>query len=47
MAAINEARHDIDETTRKLDAITATLNRLLGAVETLVTIRSSPPPRPR
>jgi hypothetical protein len=43
MAAINEARHDIEEATRALDAINATLNRLLGAVETLVTMRSQPP----
>jgi transposase-like protein len=47
MAAINEARHDIEEATRALDAINATLNRLLGAVETLVTMRSQPQPRPR
>ena len=47
MAAINEARHDIEETTRALDAINATLNRLLGAVETLVAMQSQPPGRPR
>ena len=47
MAAITEARHDIEEATRALDAINATLNRLLGAVETLVTMQSQPPPRPR
>jgi transposase-like protein len=47
MAAINEARHDIEEATRALDAINATLNRLLGAVETLVTMRAQPPSRSR
>jgi transposase-like protein len=47
MAAINEARHDIEEATRAIDAINATLNRLLGAVETLVTMRAQPQPRPR
>ncbi len=45
MAAINEARHDIEEATHALDAINATLNRLLGAVDTLVTMRAQPPPR--
>ena len=44
MAAINEARHDIEEATHALDAINATLNRLLGAVDTLVTMRAQPPP---
>ena len=47
MAAINETRHDIEETTRALDAINATLNRLVGAVETLVTMGSQPQSRPR
>jgi transposase-like protein len=47
MAAINEARHDIEEATRSLDAVNATLNRLLGAVETLVTMRARPQPRSR
>jgi transposase-like protein len=40
MGAINEARHDIEGATRALDGINATLNRLLGAVETLVTVCS-------
>jgi transposase-like protein len=47
MAAINEARHDIEEATRALDAINATMNRLLGAVETLVAMQSQPAVRPR
>jgi hypothetical protein len=47
MAAINETRHDIEETTRALDALNATVNRLVGAVETLVTMGAQPPPRPR
>jgi transposase-like protein len=47
MAAVNEARHDIEEATRALDAINATLNRVLGAVETLVTMRAQPQSRSR
>jgi transposase-like protein len=47
MAAINEARHDIEEATRALDGINATLNRLLGAVETLVSLRAEPQPHLR
>jgi transposase-like protein len=42
MAAINEARREVEEATRALDAINATLNRLLGAVETLVTMQTKP-----
>jgi hypothetical protein len=44
IAAITEVRHDIEETTRALDAINATLNRLVGAVETLVTMGAQPQP---
>jgi DNA-binding transcriptional regulator GbsR (MarR family) len=47
MAAINEARRDIEEATRALATINATLNRLLGAVETLVSVRTQPQPRTR
>jgi transposase-like protein len=47
MAAINEARHDIEEATRALATINATLNRLLGAVETLVSMRTQPQSRSR
>jgi transposase-like protein len=47
MAAINETRHDIEETTRALDAINATLNRLVGAVETLVSMGGQAQPRSR
>jgi transposase-like protein len=47
MAAINEARHDIEEATHALATINATLNRLLGAVETLVSMRTPTPPRSR
>jgi transposase-like protein len=47
MAAISEARREIQDTTRALDTINATLNRLVGAIETLVTMGAPSPPRPR
>jgi transposase-like protein len=47
MGAINEARHDIEEATRAVATINATLNRLLGAVETLVSMRTQPQSRSR
>ena len=43
MAAIHEARREIEEASRGLDAINATLSRLLGAVETLVSLRYRQP----
>jgi transposase-like protein len=47
MAAINEARHEIEKATQAVETINATLNRLVGAVETLVTMGSHSQPRSR